>query len=603
MRAARNRLGNMRLACLLLWMAAAANGETLKLTVPATLPAGTQYETYHAGLSASGGTPPYTWALASGTAATLPEGTSFNQQTGAIEGRPKGSGVYVVTLQVTDAARQSATAAVNIPIYGNQRLSGCTFFPADNVWRQRIDGLPVHPLSAVWNSTDHNARFHPDFGPSYGIPFTTVDASQTASAITIDPANGYPDESDFGVNSPGPATAPIPSDAPIEGTDVASGDRHVLALDTSACVLYELYDGRLPPWTAASSARFDLKSNDLRPAGYTSSDAAGLPIVPGLVAFDEVLNGEIAHAVRMTMKRTQAPYLWPARHKAGPSAPQQPPLGARIRLRNSSSVNARIARLSPANRVIAVALQRFGAFIADNGGSGFVSGVPDARWDGEDLTNLFASPVAAISLPTSAGAAGGATALPFGGLAGVRAGMWVQCHTACTGIGVEGSTTASPVVAAIHGGTLELSQPLLTAVPKGTVIDFVDPDLACDAGPGFCLNDFDYVDEAALQVDANSGATKPVITTAALPNTALGASYGATVLFTGGLPPFTCSVTSGLMPSGLHLDPVTCRITGTFSGGNGRLFDVTVTDSAGRAASAQFTIHSQHLQRPPVNRH
>jgi hypothetical protein len=588
---------NVRLAYLFLTIAIAAGGATLQVTVPAELPSGTQYEPYHAVLTASGGTPPYTWSLAAGTVATLPEGTSFNQTASTIEGVPKGSGVYAVTLQVTDSARQSAAAAVAIPIFGNQHLNGCTFFPADNVWRQRIDGLPVHRLSSVWNSTSHNARFHPDFGPSFGIPFTTVDAGQPLQTVTID---GYAQESDFGVNSPGPAQVPIPPDAPIEGTDAYSpdGDRHVLTIDTSTCVLYELYNSHLPAWTAMSSARFDLKSNALRPDTWTSADAAGLPIVPGLVSFDEVQSGEIAHALRMTIQHTNDSYLWPARHEAGLSGQQLPPMGARIRLRNSSSVNARIARLSPANRVIGVALQRFGAFVADNGGSGYVSGVPDARWDGDDLTNLFASPVVAVSLPTSTDASAGST-LTFGGLTGVRVGMWVQCHTTCKGIGVDGSTSANPVVAAIQGGSIELSQPLLAAVPQGTVIDFVDPDSACNAGPGFCLNDFDYVDESALQVDANSGATRPVITTPALPGAIPGASYSASITFTGGLPPFTCSVASGALPSGLHLDPAACTIMGSFSDVSGRFFRVAVTDSAGRSGSAWFTVRYQNRRIPP----
>lgn len=591
---------SVRLPYLLLTFALAASADALKITSPATLPSGTQYESYHAALTATGGTPPYTWSLASSTAAALPEGTSFNQAAGTIEGVPKGSGVYGVTLRVTDSAKQSVTAAASIPIFGNQHLNGCAYFPADNVWRQRIDGLPVHPLSAVWNSIYHNARFHPDFGPSYGIPFTTVDAGQAASSVTIDPVNGYPGESDFGVNTLGPKTAPIPPDAPIEGTDTIDpgADRHVLVLNTSACVLYELYNSRLPAWTAMSSARFDLKSNVLRPAGWTSTDAAGLPVLPGLVDYDEVLNGEIAHAVRMTLRTTNASYLWPARHKASSlTGQQQPPMGARLRLRNSASVNSRIARLSRDNHVIAVALQRYGAFIADNGGSGFVTGVPDARWNGDDLTNLFASPVVATSLPTSADASSG-TSLPLTSPAGVHVGMWVQCHAVCKGLGVLGSTSGNPVVTAMHGNTIELSQPLLALVPKGTVIDFVDPDLACDAGPGFCLNDFDYVDESALQVDANSGATKPVITTEALPGATPGTSYAGIIAFTGGLPPFTCSVTSGALPSGLRLDPVACTITGTLSDVNGRLFTVTVTDSAGRSGSALFTVRFENRRSP-----
>lgn len=587
----------MRLVCLLFTVILAIQAAPPAISVPSTLPPGTQYESYSYSLTATGGTRPYTWSLAPGTAATLPEGTSFNQTASGIEGTPTGSGVYAVTLQVTDASQQSATKAVNIPIAGNQRLNGCTFFPADNIWRQRIDGLPVHPLSSVWNSTYHNSRLHPDFGLSYGIPFTTVEAGQPLQMVMID---GYPSESDFGINTASPAPVPIPPDAPIEGTNAypSSGDRHVLTLDTSTCMLYELYNGRLPAWTAMSSARFDLKSNALRPDTWTSTDAAGLPVLPGLVAFDEVQSGEIAHAVRMTMKSTTASYLWPARHKASNiTGQQQPPMGARIRLRNSPSVNGRIARLSAANRTIAVALQRYGAFIADNGSSGFVSGVPDARWDNDDLTNLFASPVVAVSLPTSADASSG-NALPFAGVADVHAGMWVQCHAACAGIGVAGSTSANPFVVAIQGKTIELSQPLLAAVPQGTVIDFVDPERACDAGPGFCLNDFDYVDESALQLSSDSGATRPVITTPTLPGAVPGQSYSASIVFTGGLPPFTCSVTIGALPANLRLDPAACTITGTLPDPQSRFFTVTVTDSAGRSDSARFTVRFQERRIP-----
>ncbi len=590
----------MRLAFLFLTVIIAAHAAPPAITVPSTLATGTQYEPYTYTLTAAGGAPPYTWSVSSGSAATLPEGTSINQAAGTIAGTPKGAGVYVVTLQVTDSSQQSATAIVNIPIAGNQRLNGCTFFPADNIWRQRIDGLPVHPLSSVWNSTYHNARLHPDFGLSYGIPFTTVEAGQPLQAVTID---GYPTESDFGIHTTGPAKVPIPPDAPIEGTDASSSgsDRHVLTIDTSTCMLYEMYNSRLPAWTAMSSAMFDLKSNNLRPDTWTSTDAAGLPVLPGLVAFDEVQSGEIAHALRMTMKRTTASYLWPARHKASNiSGQQQPPMGARIRLRNSSSVNARIARLSPANRTIAVALQRYGAFIADNGSSGFFTGVPDARWNNDDLVNLMTSPVLAASLPTSADASSGSL-LQFANPAQVRPGMWVQCHVACTGIGVLGSTSANPQVVKVHGNIVELSQPLLAAVPTGTVIDFVDPDLACAAGPGFCLNDFDYVDESALQVSANSGATRPVIVTPALPGALPGKSYSSgAIVSTGGLPPFTCSVTSGTLPLGLRLDPVTCTITGVLSNPLDRTFTVTVTDSAGRSGSREFGVRFQNRRIPPL---
>jgi hypothetical protein len=570
------------------------------ITSPATLTGGTQYESYSTTLTATGGTGSYTWSVTTDTPMTLPEGTTLNSSTGAITGTPSGSGYYIVNFQVTDSASATAQAQITIPISGNQHLGSCTFFPADNVWRQRIDGLPVHAQSAVWNSIYHNATLHPDFGTQYGIPFTLVGAGQTPTTITIDPVNGYPDESDFGVNTSGPAAVPIPPDAPIEATDTSTGDRHVLTIDTSACMLYELYYALLPAWTADSSALFNLNGNTLRPDGYTSADAAGLPIVPGLVGYDEVASGEITHAVRMTMQNTQNSYLWPGRHRAGTSGTQKPPMGARLRLRNSASVSARIAQLSPTDQVIGRALQQYGAFIADNGSSGFITGIPDARWSDDDLGNLKAHATVTVTLTTSADASNGSK-LTFASAASVRAGMWVQCHSACSGIGVAGLTIANPVVTAVSGSTVTLSQPLLADVPKGTLVDFVDPDLACSAGPGFCLDDFDYVDESALQVDPNSGATKPVVTQSTLPSGSPGKSYQATIAFTGGLPPFTCSVTSGALPSGLTLNATTCVISGMISRAQNSSFTVAVTDSDARQGQASLTISvSGHCCLSPI---
>lgn len=572
---------------LLFTLTAAASAPSI--TSPSTLKAGTQYKAYSVTLAATGGTGTYTWSVTASSPMTLPEGTTLNPSTGAITGTPAGSGYYIVEFQVTDSASATAQAQITIPINGNQHLGSCTFFPADNVWRQRIDALPVHAQSAVWNSFYHNYTLHPDFGTQYGIPFTMVEASQAPTTITIDPVNGYPDESDFGVNTTGPTAVPIPADAPIEGTNTSTGDRHVLTIDDSACMLYELYYAQLPAWTAYSSALFNLNSDTLRPAGYTSADAAGLPIVPGLVGYDEVAGGEITHALRMTMQNTQNNYLWPARHQAGSSGTQEPPMGARIRLRNSATVNTRIAALSTTNQVIARALQQYGAFIADNGSSGFITGIPDARWSDDDLGNLKAQATVTVSLSTSADAASGSK-LTFASTAGLSAGMWVQCHAGCPGIGVDGLTIANPVVTAVVGNTVTLSQPLMADVPQGTQIDFTDPNLACSAGPGFCLDDFDYVDESALQVDPNSGATRPVITQTTLPAGAPGKPYQASIAFIGGLPPFTCSVTSGALPLGLTLNAATCVISGSIAGSESRAFTVTVTDSEARQGQASLSI-------------
>jgi hypothetical protein len=344
---------------------------------------------------------------------------------------------------------------------------------------------------------------------------------------------------------------------------------------------------------------FDLNSNRLRPAGWTSSDAAGLPVTPGLVEYGEVASGEIAHAIRMTMKHTTASYLWPARHKAGLSAKLYPPMGARIRLRDSSSVNARIARLSPTNRVIATALQRYGAFIADNGSSGFISGVPDARWNDDDLVNLWANSSAVATTLSTASDVSSGSFLPFQNVSALHAGMWVQCHTTCKGIGVLGTAGPNPVIATVAPGGINLSQPVFALVPAGTQIDFVDPDQSCAAGPGFCLNDFDYIDESALQIDADSGSTRPVITTASMPGGTPGQPYAVPIHHTGGLPPFTCAVTRGSLPAGLSLDATACTVAGTFNNASTTEFTVTVTDAAGRFDAARYSMGYSGRRTPP----
>jgi hypothetical protein len=191
----------------------------------------------------------------------------------------------------------------------------------------------------------------------------------------------YADESD-----PGPY--PVPPDAPVEGGPATTGDRHVLIVDRDRCTLYELYaaypqlDGS---WRAGSGAVFDLRSNALRPATWTSADAAGLPILPGLVRYEEVAAGAIRHAVRFTASRTQRAYVWPARHYASSSTdPTRPPMGQRFRLKAGFDVSPFPARV----QVILNALKTYGLILADNGSSWFISGVPDERWDNDELRAL-----------------------------------------------------------------------------------------------------------------------------------------------------------------------------------------------------------------------
>ncbi|MDH3753211.1 MAG: hypothetical protein OEU32_04990 [Acidimicrobiia bacterium] len=258
----------------------------------------------------------------------------------------------------------------------------CPLAPADSFWHADVADLALHSRSATFVATiGASAAVHADFGSGLwagspiGIPFTTVGAGQPRVPITFE----FADESD-----PGPY--PIPPDAPIEG----GSDRHLLVVDEDACVLYEVFravaDGN-GGWDAGSGAVFDLRSNTLRPAGWTSADAAGLAILPGLVQYDEVAAGDIDHAIRMTVPRTRTSYVWPARHQAGESADTTlPPMGTWLRLRSDADLSG----LGPQASVIAEAMQTHGVIIADNGSRWFISGTPDPRWDNDDLHTLGA---------------------------------------------------------------------------------------------------------------------------------------------------------------------------------------------------------------------
>ncbi len=262
-----------------------------------------------------------------------------------------------------------------------QSLAGCPVLPADSIWNARVDALPLDPASDDYVAAiGAGVGVHPDFGTVYegapiGIPYVVVSGAQPKVPVAFD----YAGESD-----PGPY--PIPPEAPIEGGAGSDGDRHVLVLDRDACRLYELFDARPAgggsSWTAGSGAVFDLGSNALRPDGWTSADAAGLAILPGLVRYDEVAAGEIRHALRFTAPDTRSDHVWPARHDASSlGAARFPPMGERFRLRADFDLSG----FSPRVRVILRALQRYGMMLADNGGAWFLSGVPDGRWDDEEL--------------------------------------------------------------------------------------------------------------------------------------------------------------------------------------------------------------------------
>ena len=266
-------------------------------------------------------------------------------------------------------------------------LGGCPVFPANNAWNQDISRAPVHPNSAAYIASigqSGNGFLHADFGGGgeYGIPYLIVPASQPGVPVEF---VDYGDESD-----PGPY--PIPLDAPIEG----GSDRHTLALQTGSCRLYELFNAEptASGWRASSGAVFDLRSNALRPEGWTSADAAGLPILPGLARYDEPhVNGRITHALRVTVGQTQRGYIHPATHWASSSSdPNRPPMGLRLRLRADFDTS----HYTGDARVILEALKTYGLIVADNGTSWYITGAMDPRWNDDDLNQLKTVPGSAF---------------------------------------------------------------------------------------------------------------------------------------------------------------------------------------------------------------
>jgi hypothetical protein len=265
-------------------------------------------------------------------------------------------------------------------------LEGCPVFPIENIWNAPVAELPIDPNSGAFINTIGPTRgLHPDFGSGdwnggpIGIPYNVVDASAPKVNISFD----YADESD-----PGPY--PIPANALIEGGSQSSGDRHILVIDRGNCVLYELFSAYPQPdgsWQAGSGAFYDLSSNALRPDGWTSADAAGLPILPGLVRYDEVAAGEIRHALRFTAPQTRNGYVWPARHQASSLAGTEiPPMGQRFRLKAGFDISS----FSPPVRVILQAMKTYGLILADNGSAWYISGAPDPRWDNDMLVGELA---------------------------------------------------------------------------------------------------------------------------------------------------------------------------------------------------------------------
>lgn len=287
-------------------------------------------------------------------------------------------------------------AAAGAPAREPRPLPGtaCPVFPATNYWHARVDALPVDARSDTWLAHMHpQARLHPDFGPTYGaqaapygIPITVV-----RGARRVPVAFEYAEESD-------PVRYPLSRSTRIEGGWNAGGDRHAIVVDARTCTLYETWNTRLTDggWTAGSGATWDLRSNGLRPDGWTSADAAGLPILPGLLRWDEVASGHVDHAIRFTTDVTLRAHLWPARHDAGSTDdPAYPPMGARFRMRASFDESG----FSPRARVVIRAMKEYGLVLADNGSPWFFQGDASRGWPTglvEELKQLPASAFEAV---------------------------------------------------------------------------------------------------------------------------------------------------------------------------------------------------------------
>jgi hypothetical protein len=297
--------------------------------------------------------------------------------------------IAVLALSLTPISVNAVEIAARLsrPSRAAPQEYSCPILPANNPLNREIAHAPVNPRSAEYIAAiGLTGHLHPDFGtnPSYGIPYTVVGPRQPKVPIRF---TEYGEES-----NPGPY--PVPADAPVEGAG-EEGDRHVLVLQRGSCKLYELYaahrDGA--GWEAGSGAVFNLRSNALRPEGWTSADAAGLPIFPLLVRYPEVHAGQIDHALRVTVARTQRGYIHPATHYASSSSdPSLPPMGLRLRLKAGFSLTG----FHGESLIVLRALKRYGLIVADNGSSWYITGAPDPRWNDEDLEQIKRVPGSAF---------------------------------------------------------------------------------------------------------------------------------------------------------------------------------------------------------------
>jgi hypothetical protein len=293
-------------------------------------------------------------------------------------GKAENENVRLVAVSIAALFLAATAAAAPVPLPAAQ---SCPLFPETNVWNKPVGKLPLRSNSkTIIRSIGARLPVHANFGSGLwdggpiGIPITVVDSLQAASPVNFQ----YDDESD-----PGPY--PIPDNVAIEGGAGSDGDRHAIIVDSDSCTLFELFALRKSPWRAGSGAIWDLTSNALRPAGWTSADAAGLPILPGLVRYEEVAAGHIDHAIRFTVSRSRRHYVYPARHFASDlSSKSLPPMGLRLRLRAGYPV----AGFPYQARVVLKALKRYGMVVADNGTSWYLTGAPDDGWDNDQLHTL-----------------------------------------------------------------------------------------------------------------------------------------------------------------------------------------------------------------------
>ena len=314
---------------------------------------------------------------------------SLKASAGAAAGASHPRWAFCTTALALGIACLAATASgAPVPAAKN-----CPVFPTDNPWNRRVDTLPVAAGSdAIVRSIGIDDNVHADFGSGLweggpiGIPFTVVGKTTPKASVSFE----YADESDR-------VRYPLPANVKIEGGPNADGDRHALLLDRDACRLYELFALRREGnrWTAGSGAVYDLRSNRLRPAGWTSADAAGLPIFPGLARYDEVARGRIDHALRFTVERTRRAYVWPARHFASDlTDPTLPAMGLRFRLK----ADYPLAGYPRQARIVLQALKEYGMVVADNGSNWFLSGAPDPRWSNDQLHTLHRVPGSAFEV-------------------------------------------------------------------------------------------------------------------------------------------------------------------------------------------------------------